>query len=105
MADAVTGEQVARLASATHPATILALLPPDRDPGGLAEAARALRADLVTTTLSQDDVEAIARRLDRAGRIAEVAGEGQHWVEAGYWLTPLLALLTLLWFRRGWVLA
>ena len=38
------------------------------------------------------------------GRTADVAGEGQHWQEAGYWLTPLFALLALLWFRRGWVL-
>ncbi|KAB1072518.1 VWA domain-containing protein [Methylobacterium planeticum] len=107
MADTVTGEQVSRLAGAklTHPATILALLPPDQDPGRLEDAERALHADLVATTVGQADVDAIAGRLDRAGRIEDVAGEGRHWKDAGYWLTPVLALLTLLWFRRGWVLA
>ncbi|WP_407529966.1 VWA domain-containing protein [Methylobacterium oryzisoli] len=88
-----------------HPATVLALLPPDQDPERLAGLARSLDADLVATTVGPDDVEAAARRLDRTGRAADVAGEGQHWKEAGYWLTPLLALLTLLWFRSGWVTA
>ncbi|WP_018259653.1 VWA domain-containing protein [Methylobacterium sp. WSM2598] len=88
-----------------HPATVFALLPPDQDRGRLADVARSLDADLVATTVDQADVEAVARRLDRTGRAAEVAGEGQHWKEAGYWLTPLLALLTLLWFRSGWVTA
>ncbi|GEP02890.1 VWA domain-containing protein [Methylobacterium oxalidis] len=107
MADAAAGEQIDRLAGTTltHPATILALLPPELDPGRLEDAERALRADLVATTVDRSDVETVARRLDRAGRIVDVAGEGQHWKEAGYWLTPLLALLTLLWFRRGWVIA
>lgn len=88
-----------------HPVTVFALLPPDQDRGRLAGVARALDADLVATTVDQVDVEAVARRLDHTGRAAEVAGEGQHWKEAGYWLTPLLALLALLWFRRGWVTA
>ena len=34
-----------------------------------------------------------------------VAGEAERWEEAGYWLVPLIALIGLLWFRRGWVLA
>jgi Ca-activated chloride channel family protein len=88
-----------------HPATVFALLPPGQDHGPLADVARALDADLIATTVDQADVEAVTRRLDRTGRAAEVAGEGQHWKEAGYWLTPLLALLTLLGFRRGWVTA
>ncbi|MET0482449.1 MAG: VWA domain-containing protein [Aestuariivirgaceae bacterium] len=88
-----------------HPVAILSLLPPEQDQAALDSAAKALDATLVATTVDQSDIAAIARRLDHAGTAADVAGEGQHWKEAGYWLTPLLALLTLLWFRRGWVLA
>jgi Ca-activated chloride channel family protein len=80
------------------------MLPPEQDASALADAARALHADLIPTSVDQGDVATLARRLDRAGRTADIAGEGQHWKEAGYWLTPLLALMTLLWFRRGWVL-
>ena len=54
---------------------------------------------------TRSDVAAVARRLDRAGPPRRRRGRGQHWREAGYWLTPLLALIALLWFRRGWVLA
>lgn len=105
MADAVAGDQIARLgALPTADATILSLLPPGVDSPALADAARALGASVIATTPDQSDVAAVARRLDRAGGAESVAGEGRRWQEAGYWLTPLLALLTLLWFRRGWVL-
>ena len=106
MADAVAGDQLGRLAETklTHPVTILSLHPPEQPSRTLGDAARALGALLVATSVDQSDVEAMVRRLDRSGPAADIAGEGQHWREAGYWLTPLLALLTLSWFRRGWVL-
>jgi Ca-activated chloride channel family protein len=88
----------------SHPRTILGLVAPDGDDAALAAAARSLDADLVRTTVDGSDVETLADRLDRAAPSADVAGEGTRWVEAGYWLTPVLALIVLLWFRRGWVL-
>ncbi|MGO4675187.1 VWA domain-containing protein [Bosea sp. 2YAB26] len=106
MADTVASDQLARLGetAAVAATTILSLLPANLDAASTGEAARALRATVVATTPDQVDITAIERRLDRVGRTADVAGEGQHWQEAGYWLTPLFALLALLWFRRGWVL-
>jgi Ca-activated chloride channel family protein len=105
MADTVSGEQLSRLGGAgAGESTILAMVPPNLDATALDEAARALGATVIATTPDQADVTALARRLDNVGRISEVAGEGEHWKEAGYWLTPLFALLVLLWFRRGWVL-
>ncbi|MDH7799855.1 MULTISPECIES: VWA domain-containing protein [unclassified Beijerinckia] len=105
MADTVAGEQLSRLGDADgSKITILSLLPPNLDAVSILDAARALGATVVATTPDQADVTALARRLDRIGRISDAAGEGQHWQEAGYWLTPILALLVLLWFRRGWVL-
>ena len=58
----------------------------------------------VQTTIDNADVTAIARRLaDAPG--APVAGATERWEDRGYWLAPLIALIGLLWFRRGWVLA
>lgn len=106
MADTIAPEAVAELAGSKPVATtLLALLPPGTDAGSLAGAARAIGATVVPTTIDQSDVAAIVRRLDSRDAAGSVVGEGEHWREAGYWLTPLLALLTLLWFRRGWVLA
>jgi Ca-activated chloride channel homolog len=69
----------------------------------LNDAATALDADLVSVTADRGDVTAIARRLARADRFSGVAGEGERWRVAGYWLTPLFGLLVLAGFRRGWV--
>jgi Ca-activated chloride channel homolog len=87
-----------------HQVTLLALVPPDQSPGALEDAARSIGAELVPTTVDSSDVVSIARRFDRVGRIGDVFGEGQQWEQEGYWLTPVLALLALGWFRRGWVL-
>lgn len=105
MADTIAPEAVAGLARDKGPAvTLLALLPPQTDIGGLADGARAMGATTIPTTADQADVAAVLRRLDSRDAAASVIGEGEHWREAGYWLVPLLALLALFWFRRGWVL-
>lgn len=104
MADAAAADIAVQPAGAVM-VTILALQGPDASAAGLAEAAKALGGVVVTTTPDQSDVAAVVRRLDRGDNAAGVAGEGEHWREAGYWLVPALALLVLLWFRRGWVLA
>jgi len=106
MADTVSPEAIAALAEEKRiAATLLAMLPADTDTGTLSEAARAIDARLVAATIDQEDVVAVVRRLDSRDAAASIAGDGAHWREAGYWLVPLLALLTLAWFRRGWVLA
>lgn len=87
------------------PVTFLAVAPPQavaRDTI-LDAATSSLGASLVPTTIDDEDVQSMARRLARAPG-APVAGEAERWLEAGYWLTPLIALLSLLWFRRGWML-
>lgn len=89
------------------PVTLFAMRPPDRaraDPA-LASAATALGAALVVPTIDTADVDALARTLATAGPPPPAPGEAPRWQEAGWWLTPLVALLAALWFRRGWVLA
>lgn len=84
------------------PVTVLALLAPGTPADAFAPIPH---ADIIATTPDGTDVHAVVSRLDSGDAAASVAGEGEHWREAGYWLVPLLALMTLLWFRRGWVLA
>lgn len=89
------------------PLFVLATLPPARaasDPA-LRAAAATLDAELVAPTIDNRDVEALARRLATAGPPPPAPGETPRWQETGWWLTPLIALLVLSWFRRGWVLA
>lgn len=80
------------------PFTLLAMLP---EPTPLP----ALSQRIVRTTVDDADVEALSRRLSTAGAPPAAPDEGERWRDAGYWLTPLLALLVIGWFRRGWVLA
>ena len=93
--------------AADVPIILFAMLPPDRataDPS-LQAAASALHADRLTLTLDNSDIEGLARTLAKVGPPPPAPGMTQLWQEAGYWLTPFIALVTLLWFRRGWVLA
>ncbi|WP_291955371.1 VWA domain-containing protein [Chelatococcus sp.] len=89
------------------PVTLFAMLPPERAGAApdLRAAATALDADVAMLTLDNSDVEALARSLQTRGDAYPPAGEGQGWQEAGFWLTPIIALLALGWFRRGWVLS
>jgi Ca-activated chloride channel homolog len=89
------------------PVTLLAAAPPDRVSAddALNAAAKALDARLVTPTPDTGDVQAVATRLRGSVWSGEVAGEGAQWRDEGYWLTSIVALISLGWFRRGWLLA
>ena len=80
------------------PFTLLAMLP---EPTPLP----ALSQRVVRATVDDTDIDALSRRLSTASASPAVPGEGERWRDAGYWLTPVLALLVIGWFRRGWVLA
>jgi Mg-chelatase subunit ChlD len=58
---------------------------------------------LEMATPDSQDVEQLAARTETAlaGMIDPTVGD--RWQDAGYWLLPLLLLLTLCWFRAGWV--
>ncbi len=89
------------------PVFLFATLPPERavaDPA-LRDAAKALDASFIAPTFDASDVEGLAKMLALAGPPPPAQGEAPRWQEAGWWLTPLIALIALFWFRRGWVLA
>ncbi|GGF58730.1 transporter [Azorhizobium oxalatiphilum] len=102
-----TAPTIAARPSGNAPVVLFATLPPLRAQAdaSLLAATQALGARLVAPTIDGADVAALAARLATAGAPPPVPGEAPRWMEAGWWLTPLLALLVLLWFRRGWVLA
>lgn len=73
------------------------------DPG-LKRAASGRGTGVVTLTLNDDDIALIARRAAADFQAAPAPSGRRRWAEAGYWLGPVLLLLTVAWSRRGWLL-
>jgi len=75
---------------------------PPLDEASMKEAASALGGGMIPITIDDGDIETVNHRIGRSmtsiGR-----SEGERWQDAGYWVVPLLVLLALFWFRRGWV--
>jgi len=94
LADTAPPDQIAAL----DPSVMVLAVEPVADAWGSSPA------DVVPVSIDTSDVAEIAKTMQRQGA-APVQGEITRWDEAGYWLTPLIALLLLGWFRRGWVLA
>ncbi len=53
-------------------------------------------------TVDDADIDAIGRRMQRHLASAQSDDPEARWQDAGYWLVFPVALLALLWFRRGW---
>lgn len=87
------------------PVTFLVMLPSGRAvPPGVRAASRALNARVVMASIDTSDVASIGRRLVTVGRVTTRPGEAESWRDMGWFLVPALALIALLWFRRGWVM-
>ena len=95
LADTAPPDQIAAL----DPSVIVLAVEPVED-----AVWQASKAEIVPVSIDTSDVASIAKTIQRQG-VAPSQGEIARWDEAGYWLTPLIALLLLGWFRRGWVLA
>ena len=79
---------------------------PALDEKALRQAAKALGAGLTLVSADEGDVRQLARRIKTRMNAARQAKErGQRWRDMGYWLLPLLVLLALPFFRRGWVVS
>jgi len=88
-------------ASGRTPVSLLAVAGDGPELKSLEQAATVLDAPLVRVTPDDLDV----RRLAANTRFspADVALGGDRWRDFGYWLVWPLAVLTLLQFRRGWM--
>ncbi|MCA9449915.1 MAG: hypothetical protein KC931_22530, partial [Candidatus Omnitrophica bacterium] len=66
----------------------------------LKEASRALGGSLVPMTADTSDVESLARKIAGVPRMVAAKDGKVRWAEAGWSLTPVLALLVLVSFRK-----
>ncbi len=75
---------------------------PALDESQMKAAAATLGGGLVVISVDDSDIDTLDRRISR--NLADVSRvDGERWRDAGYFLVPLLVLLALFWFRRGWV--
>ncbi|MCP5523301.1 MAG: VWA domain-containing protein [Verrucomicrobiales bacterium] len=105
--DSIAPEQAVALSgwrrSSRTEVSLLPPLLPGSELNVLAAAARNVRADVVHLTADDADVTELAGRAKFArthGGDADAA-----WSESGYWLTPVLAVLLLPFFRKGWMVS
>jgi Ca-activated chloride channel family protein len=105
IADHVAPEESGALAdwrSASR--TEVRLLPPllnGAELNSLEAAAAAVDAAVIHLAPDDSDVARIARGAKFAAMSSNE--QSDRWQEAGYWLTPVVALVSLTFFRRGWM--
>lgn len=102
VADSIDAVMVADAKQDTgpFPTQILSLATPDTpETKSVAAAARSLGARVTSLSIDDRDIEAIASFAE-SKLSAGVQGESDRWQEAGYWLSPLVALIVALSFRR-----
>lgn len=105
IADSVTPDQQAALEKLRNEIAPVSLLIPETagtEFDSAQQAARVVGAELVSLTPDDTDVKRLLRRTTFSN-VPEGSG-GERWKDAGYFLVPILALITLFWFRRGWVI-
>ncbi|HEX4609954.1 MAG TPA: VWA domain-containing protein [Urbifossiella sp.] len=104
VADGDGADQTAALADyrakGRAPVTVLAVAGDGPEFDSLATAAATLDAELVRITPDDEDVRRLAGNTRFSAAAADMA---ERWRDAGYWLVPVVAGLTLVSFRRGWV--
>ena len=66
------------------------------------KAAAAIDAGLTIVSPDDRDVQKIADRIKTSLSAAQ-QNQGDRWQDAGYWLLPVLLVLALFFFRRGWI--
>jgi Ca-activated chloride channel family protein len=64
-----------------------------------------LGSDAVRVSVDNSDIQAIERRIETRFQSAQGDAFGMQWRDEGYWLLFPIALLGLLWFRRGTTVA
>lgn len=75
---------------------------PPADVAGTQAVSSASGGELVRATPDARDVDTLSRSIRRHLVNTVQEDENLQWKDAGYWVLWPLALLLLLWFRRGW---
>ena len=94
---AVAGEEGTPLPVDSPPAPAL-------DRSGLKRAADAVDGTLTIVSPDDRDVRQLVRHIQTRFVAAQAAEGGERWRDMGYWLTPWVCVLILVWFRPGWVI-
>ena len=92
-------EAAIRQAAGRNGVAMLRVVPAQSD-GGMG-----LGSDVVRVSVDGTDIQAIERRVETRFQAAQGDAFGMQWRDEGYWLLFPLALLCLLWFRRGTTVA
>ena len=100
VADAVAPDQTAALNASVIPMAVLATLPAGARDRGL----DALDAPVIAAAPDDADLRRIDGLLNAAWARAQLGDESRPWEDRGRWLAWPAALLTLIWFRRGWTM-
>ncbi|QIO31797.1 VWA domain-containing protein [Bradyrhizobium sp. 1(2017)] len=69
------------------------------------KSATSLGAGTVEVSIDGSDIVRLERRIESRFQAAEGDAFGTQWRDEGFWLLPPMALLSLLWFRRGTTVA
>ncbi len=104
--DDISPDQVSALQSygdTTNTDVHLYCVAAEPDAGRLKKAAAALNASLTFVTADDSDIRRLSSQISHRFSRAKQADEGTRWKDTGYYLVPVIALLSLLWFRRGWL--
>ena len=64
-----------------------------------------LGSDVVRVSVNSSDIQALERRIETHFQAAQGEAFGMQWRDEGFWLLLPVALLCLLWFRRGTTVA
>ena len=84
------------------PTQALGVVGPDVLPS-LKDNAQASGIKFTHVSTDDLDINTITKQIDTSFS-ARPADQGNHWKDQGWWLTPIIALLALFWFRPGWVI-
>lgn len=87
--------------SSPVPVTVLAMSGAGPEHQSLIQIADQFNFPVVSVSADAADVVQLAAN-SRFSAAAD--GSGERWRDSGYWLVPVLCLLCLGWFRRGWVI-
>lgn len=68
----------------------------------LKKAAATIGASLTIVTPDDNDVKKLARRIKTTISAAK-QNQGERWQDSGYWFLPILLILALFFFRKGWI--
>jgi len=105
IADDISPEQQAEIRKEKADFVPISLLVPESvgsELESMKTAAGILGAKRVVLTPDDQDIHELMRRTTFSDVTSPTGGD--RWQDAGYFLVPVVALIVLFWFRRGWVI-